>query len=44
MALNLKEVFAPAAIAAYWTNDPYQCDAFASDALFPAKKNGLVST
>lgn len=38
MALNLKEVFAPAAIAAYWTNDPTNAIPFASDALFPAKK------
>ena len=38
MALNLKEVFAPAAIAAYWTNDPTNAMPFASDALFPAKK------
>ena len=38
MALNLKEVFAPAAIAAYWTNDPTNSIPFASDALFPAKK------
>ena len=42
MALNLKEVFAPAAIAAYWTNDPTNAMPFASDALFPAqKKAGL---
>ena len=38
MALNLKKVFAPAAIAAYWTNDPTNAMPFASDALFPAKK------
>ena len=42
MALNLKEVFAPAAIAAYWTNDPTNAMPFTSDALFPAqKKAGL---
>jgi len=38
MALKLNEVFAPAAIAAYWTNDPTNAIPFASDALFPAKK------
>lgn len=38
MALNMREVFAPAAIAAYWTNDPTNAIPFASDALFPAKK------
>lgn len=38
MALKLNEVFAPAAIAAYWTNDPTNAIPFAHDALFPAKK------
>lgn len=38
MALKLNEVFSPAAIAAYWTEDPTNKQPFASDALFPAKK------
>lgn len=38
MALNLNEIFSPAAIAAYWTNDPTNAQPYASDALFPARK------
>jgi hypothetical protein len=38
MALNLNEIFSPAVIVAYWTNDPINAQPYASDALFPARK------
>ena len=42
MALNLNEIFSPAAIAAYWTNDPTNAQPYASDALFPVFLDGIL--